>query len=310
MFKVGDNVRIINNMHIDNKIHEISDIDERYCLPYWLKDHNLLFTEDELELCDDIIIKFNVGDKVKVKKIVGFMPPEKHISIGDIGLIDEIDDELYNPFVVKFGETIAVFTEDELELVEDSEINITEPIQVNPPHGIDNHSTFAKATEKIVKDIIKKMEESFGKLQFESDLMCVTTTPLPEVPTDKELYDGIGEAFEKMEQELHCPEKAKGKLKEAFRKFDRFTIHVDSLLRLNELGIDFNENTTLEVPNIEGLEEAINLVNKACSIELKSRNERKLEEFCAKQFRKLRDAEDSAERTKEIMRETAEFYKK
>ena len=95
------------------------------------------------------------------------------------------------------------------------------------------------------------------------------------------------------------------------KKPDRYRIHVDSMLRIRELGYDMGDNDLwIELPNIEGLDEAVILINKAASIELHKKEEDCLEQFIVEQFRKVKNAMDikDVDSIREIMKETATYY--
>lgn len=93
---------------------------------------------------------------------------------------------------------------------------------------------------------------------------------------------------------------------------ERYRIHLDSMLRVRELGYNMgDEDLWIDLPNIEGLDEAVILVNKAASMELEAREESFLDNFCASQYNKLLQAMNSTNKSavRKVMKETAEFYK-
>ena len=96
----------------------------------------------------------------------------------------------------------------------------------------------------------------------------------------------------------------------------RYEIHVDSFLRMTELGVGIGDR--ISVPNIEGLDEAVCLVNKACSMELWKRQESELDDFLVKQWNKIKETGlyegdltgyGILHDIQKIMKETAEYYK-
>ena len=89
----------------------------------------------------------------------------------------------------------------------------------------------------------------------------------------------------------------------------RYKIHIDSMLRLSAMGIDLEGDVWLDLPNIEGLDEAVILINKAASMELERRQKDCLDMFLVNQFGKLKKAGGSLTTVHEIMKETAEYYK-
>lgn len=82
------------------------------------------------------------------------------------------------------------------------------------------------------------------------------------------------------------------------------------------MGLSYNEGELfLDLPNIEGLDEAVLLINKACSLKLKKTQTDCLDRFCAGQFQKIKkliESEgllDKVDIIKDVMKETAEYYK-
>lgn len=98
-------------------------------------------------------------------------------------------------------------------------------------------------------------------------------------------------------------------------KTDRYRIHVDSFLRLTEFLGEWShkDDIILDVPNIEGLDDAVCKVNEACGIALRRKQECEFEDFIANQFSKIKQfiesGEKNADKAKSLMAETANFYK-
>lgn len=87
--------------------------------------------------------------------------------------------------------------------------------------------------------------------------------------------------------------------------FNRIRIHVESMCRTDHLGDEF------ELPTSPKLENAILVINKACSDEVQRRERHMLEDFCAIKFSELKQAmvnKDTA-KCREIMLKVANYHK-
>ncbi len=123
-FKVGDKVKVKDSWFgHDGDIGEIIGADDRYEFKYTVAfDDGFAepFREEELELVkeEEKVMKFKVGDKVKVKD-------SWFGHDGDIGLIVRIDGYAKSPYRVKFDvvdeEDEEIFAEGSLELVKEKQ---------------------------------------------------------------------------------------------------------------------------------------------------------------------------------------------
>jgi hypothetical protein len=89
-----------------------------------------------------------------------------------------------------------------------------------------------------------------------------------------------------------------------------YTIHVNSMLRLEELVGDLDSDMEITLPNVEGLDEAVLLINKLCSQKLYKIEEHCLNQFLSCQRNKIEVALKNGHEIKDILLETASYYKK
>ena len=73
-----------------------------------------------------------------------------------------------------------------------------------------------------------------------------------------------------------------------------YVIHLDSFLRLSELVGEYShkDNVTIELPDVEGLNEAVCLINKLCSQKVWKMREYIKDNFIAKQLQEIRKKEN------------------
>ena len=92
-------------------------------------------------------------------------------------------------------------------------------------------------------------------------------------------------------------------------------LHIDSFLFLSKLFGKYNENDDLfiELPNVDGLDDAICLINKLCSQKYYKREKQEKENFLLQQAEKIQVHFDGPMRKglefRAILEETANYYK-
>lgn len=65
-----------------------------------------------------------------------------------------------------------------------------------------------------------------------------------------------------------------------------YDLHIDSFLRLSELS-EYCVEDIITLPNVEGLDEAVCLINHVCSLELKRRKNYARDQFLLEKGKKL-----------------------
>ena len=94
-----------------------------------------------------------------------------------------------------------------------------------------------------------------------------------------------------------------------------YRVYVDAFLRLSELFGKYNEKDDLyiELPDVEGLDEAVCLINKLCSQKVQKMEEVALDMFCAQQYNKIKRHVESGnvkpDLVRTLMKETTDYYK-
>ena len=104
--------------------------------------------------------------------------------------------------------------------------------------------------------------------------------------------------------------KVVGSVEELKKKSSHYVIHVNSMLRLEELIGNLDSDMEITLPNVEGLDEAVILINKLCSQKVYQMEEYCLNQFLSCQRNKIETALKYNNDIKDILEETANYYKK